>query len=73
MQFGNFSYHSTVDLIKWEWDLRILRDRLAKCGVDIHILQGLVTKLVSEAHTAIKWTISQVITGLRLASAVFGL
>ena len=44
----------------------------SKRGVDIHILQGLVTKLESEAHTAIKWTISQVITELLLASAVFG-
>ncbi|XP_022794087.1 uncharacterized protein LOC111332885 [Stylophora pistillata] len=71
-KFSNFPYHSAVNLIKWEWDLSIARDRLAKCGIDIHISQGFLGRLISDLQTKVKWTILQVITGLLFPSAVIG-
>ena len=53
-------------------DLITARDRLAKCGIDIHCLQGFADGVVTEARATVTWTISQLITGLIFAVAVSG-
>ena len=68
LQLSSFPNHPAVDLGKWELDLILTRDRLAKCGIDIHISQGLVSRLVSEAQTVVKT--SQVITGILTSAAI---
>ncbi|PFX23507.1 uncharacterized protein LOC111332882 [Stylophora pistillata] len=67
-KLSSFPNHPAVDLGKWELDLILTRDPLAKCGIDIHISQGLVSRLVSEAQTVVKT--SQVITGILTSAAI---